>query len=188
MQRIIFICRFHRCWDHFFSKRCFLHVFSQEPAAKLQNSSGLCSKSRTYDWRQVTPDLTTHFRWVWISLIDVAFFVPLAFGVNYLIFSSIGQYYPVTSISSAAPSGFMEFTKLGEERGCDIKTLTTQQFLRIIVVFVLFPTAISLCLVSNAGESIEANGTSLPAVTIIISFIAALGELYLSQSLRLPAS
>ena len=82
----------------------------------------------------------------------------------------------------------MEFTKLGEERGCDIKTLTTQQFLRIIVVFVLFPTAISLCLVSNAGESIESNGTSLPAVTIMISFIAALGELYLSQSLRLPAS
>ena len=82
----------------------------------------------------------------------------------------------------------MEFTKLGEERGCDIKTLTTQQFLRIIVVFVLFPTAISLCLVRNAGESIESNGTSLPAATIMFSFIAALGELYLSQSLRLPAS
>lgn len=123
-----------------------------------------------------------------MSLIDVTFFVRLAFGVNYLIFRSIGRYYPVTSFSSVAPSGLMKFIALGEERGYDVKILTTQQFLRVVVCFVLFPIAMSLCLDSNAGESIESNGTSLPAVTIMVSFIAAFSELYLSQSLRMPAS
>ena len=35
---------------------------------------------------QVTFDLIAQFRYVWMSLIGVTLFVPLAFGVNYRIF------------------------------------------------------------------------------------------------------
>ena len=141
---------------------------------------------------QVTSDLIAQFRYVWISLIGVTLFVPLAFGVNYLIFRIIGRYNPVTAFYSAAPGGLMESIALGENRGCDIKTLTTQQFLRIIFVIVLVPTAMSLWLGkpvgSSGGESIASNGTSLPMATIVVSAIAALGGLYLGRLVRFPAS
>ena len=141
---------------------------------------------------QVTPDLIARSRYVWMSLIGVTLFVPLAFGVNYLIFRSIGRYSPVTAFFSAAPGGLMESIALGEERECDIKILTTQQFLRIIVVIVLVPTAMSLWLGkpvgSSAGESIASSSPSLPMATIVVSFIAAIGGLYLGRLLRLPAS
>ena len=70
---------------------------------------------------QVTSDLIAQFRYVWMSLIGVTLFVPLAFGVNYLIFRIIGRYNPVTTFYSAAPGGLMESIALGEDRGCDIK-------------------------------------------------------------------
>ena len=79
-----------------------------------------------------------------MDFIGVTLFMPLAFGFNNLIFRSIGRYNAVTAFYSAAPGGLMESITLGEERGCDTKTLTTQQFLRIIVVIVLVPTAMSL--------------------------------------------
>ena len=141
---------------------------------------------------QVTTELIAQFRYVWMSVIGITLFVPLAFCINYLIFRSIGRYSRVTSFFSAAPGGLMESIALGEERGCDIKILTTQQFLRIILVIAMVPTAMSLWLGkpvgSGAGESIAYNGTSVPAVTMVISCIAALGGLYLGRLLRLPAS
>ena len=141
---------------------------------------------------QVTSDLVAQFSYVWMSLIGVTLFVPLAFGVNYLIFRSIGRYNPVTAFYSAAPGGLMESIALGEERGCDLKTLTTQQFLRIIVVIVLIPTAMSLWLGkpvgSSGGESIASSGTTVPKATMVVSFIAAFGGLYLGRFLRFPAS
>ena len=65
---------------------------------------------------QVTSDLIGQFRYVWMSLIGVTLFVPLAFGVNYLIFRSIGRYNPVTAFYSAAPVGLLESITLGEGR------------------------------------------------------------------------
>lgn len=141
---------------------------------------------------QVTSDLIAQFRYVWMSLIGVTLFVPIAFGVNYLIFRSIGRYNAITAFYSAAPGGLMESITLGEERGCDTKTLTTQQFLRIIIIIVLVPTAMSLWLGkpvgSSGGESIASKGNSLPTTTAVVSFLAALGGLYLGRLLRFPAS
>ncbi len=141
---------------------------------------------------QVTPDLISQFRFVWMSLIGVTLFVPLAFWGNYTIFRRFGQYDPVTAFYSAAPGGLMESIALGEERGCDIKILTTQQFLRIIVVIVLVPTAMSIWLGkpvgSSAGESIASHDVSVPATTIAVSFVAAIVGLYLGRVLKFPAS
>ena len=102
---------------------------------------------------QVTSDLIGQFRYIWMSLIGVTLLVPLAFHVNYLVFRSIGRYNAVTALYSAAPGGLIESRTLGEERGCDTKTLTTQQFLRIIVVIVLVRTAMSLWLDKPVGSS-----------------------------------
>ena len=62
---------------------------------------------------QVTSDLIAQFRYVWMSLIGVTLFVPLAFDVNYRIFRSSGRYNPVTAFYSTAPGGLMESITLG---------------------------------------------------------------------------
>ena len=41
---------------------------------------------------------------------------------------------------------------------------------------------------SSGGESIASKGNSLPTTTAVVSFLAALGGLYLGRLLRFPAS
>ena len=123
-----------------------------------------------------------------VSLAAVTLFVPLAFAVNYLIFTRLGKYDHATAYYSAAPGGLIEAITMGESAGADIRVLVTQQFLRIVAVIGLVPLGLSLYeghpVGSAAGMGISraAVATNWPLLLAALAAGIAIGRL-----LRLPA-
>jgi len=102
---------------------------------------------------QVTPDLVARAPLLIMSLIGLSVFVPLGFLANFWIFRRLGRYDPVTAFFCSAPGGLLESITMGEARGCDIKLLTLQQFLRIIVVIMIVPMLMSLWIGAPVGSA-----------------------------------
>jgi membrane AbrB-like protein len=126
------------------------------------------------------------------SLVAISFFVVLAHASNFFIFYKIGHYDKSTAFFCGAPGGLMESISMGEEAGCDIRVLTVQQFLRIILVIILVPIFMSIWIGEPVGS---ASGIKLPEVTTklalpsnyaLVLLLAVLG-LYVGPKLRLPA-
>ena len=60
---------------------------------------------------------------------------------NYLIFLYLGKYDQVTAFYAGAPGGLVESMTLGEEAGADLRILSIQHFIRIILVILIVPSA-----------------------------------------------
>lgn len=116
-------------------------------------------------------------------------FVPLAFGVNYLIFRRLGGYDHPTSVFSASPGGLYESILFGEQNGADMRQLMLAQFLRIIFVVTLLPIGMSLYIGhpvgSSAGITLTPADTGLehlPVAALVVGF-----GLYLGRKIHVPA-
>jgi membrane AbrB-like protein len=140
---------------------------------------------------QVSSDLISQFPLIGMSILGLTAFVPLAFMANIAIFQRLGGYNCTTAVFCGAPGGLMETIAMGEARGCDIRLLSMQQFLRIIVVITLVPVIMSLWigepLGSAAGLKIGISNREMTAQGITISLLAALVGLFLGRRLKLPA-
>ena len=81
---------------------------------------------------------------------------------------------------------------MGEGAGADIRILTAQQFLRIIVVITLLPLGLSLWMGapvgSAAGLRAASGHTPVTAQTLLLIFVAAGAGLALARLIRLPAA
>ncbi len=102
---------------------------------------------------QVTPDLVARAPLMIMSLIGLSIFVPIGFVANLWIFRRLGGYDPATAFFCSAPGGLMESIAMGEARGCDIRLLTLQQFLRIIVVIMIVPMLMSAWIGAPVGSA-----------------------------------
>ncbi|MGP6086096.1 AbrB family transcriptional regulator [Antarctobacter jejuensis] len=140
---------------------------------------------------QVTPELAAmagQFTWTMAGLVV---FVLCAHLGNMLIFQRLGGYDRATAFYSGTPGGLTESIVMGEGAGADIRILTAQQFLRIIVVITLLPLGLSLWLGapvgSAAGLSASAPEEPVTPLALMLICLAAAAGLGLAKLVNLPA-
>lgn len=141
---------------------------------------------------QVTPQVLDLARTLPWSMTALVLYVGLVFAGNYWLFRRYGGYDPATAFFSAAPGGLIDSITLGEAAGADIQRLAAQQFLRVIVVIVSLPLAISFWVGEPVGSAAGMDGVVSaapvgPATLGLIALTAAAG-FALGSRLRLPAS
>jgi membrane AbrB-like protein len=140
---------------------------------------------------QVTSELAALATKLPLTLGALLVFVVCAHFGNMAIFRYIGGYDKPTSFYAGAPGGLMESIVMGEGAGADIRILTAQQFMRIIVVITCLPLGLSLWLGTPVGSAagLKAAASShqaSPLTLVLICVTAALG-LWCAQKIRLPA-
>nr|WP_172429848.1 AbrB family transcriptional regulator [Mameliella alba] len=141
---------------------------------------------------QVTAELVALAGKLPWTMAGLVVFVVLAHFGNMAIFRYLGGYDRATAFYSGTPGGLMESIVMGEGAGADIRILTAQQFLRIIVVITLLPLGLSLWMGAPVGSAAglqSAMGQSrvTPLALLTIALAAGLG-LYLARLIRLPAA
>ncbi len=139
---------------------------------------------------QVTPQILALLPELPLTLGALAVFVVLCHSGNFLIFRRLGGYDRATAFYAGTPGGLMESLVLGEKAGADLRLLTAQQFLRIILVISILPSALSLWVGhpvgSAAGQSVMPSGpVTLRELALIV--MAALAGLLIASRIKLPA-
>jgi len=138
---------------------------------------------------QMTPEIVARAPEMALSLLGVLLFVPIAHGMNYVILRRFAQYPPNDALFSASPGGFVESITLAEEYGADVKRVTIQHFLRVILVILIVPLALSIYLGHPIGVA-RGNVLALqfvPPVQIALIANVALAGFLLARFLRIPA-
>ena len=137
-----------------------------------------------------TPDLLAALPAFWVSAVAILVFIPTAQFGSYLIMRRIGGYRPQDAFFSAMPGGLVEASLLGERVGADVKTLTIQHFIRVLIVVVAVPLLFWLVtgqvVGSASGQSFAKDAYDGTDIALIVA-ISVLG-LGLGSVLRLPAA
>lgn len=137
-----------------------------------------------------SPDVLTLLPQFWISAVALIPFILLAHAGNYAIMRGLGRYQKLDAYFASLPGGIIDSAVLAEEAGADLRVVTTQHFIRIILVVTTVPLFF-LFVQGNAVGSLA--GQSIAAVDydfidiLLIMVIAAIG-LYLGSLTKLPAS
>jgi membrane AbrB-like protein len=141
---------------------------------------------------QVKPELLALAGDLPITLSALLLFVMAAHLGNMIIFRRLGGFDRCTAFYAGMPGGLTESLVMGEASGADLRVLTVQQFLRIILVISLLPLGLSLWLGHPVGSAagLSMGGGSLAPVTmtslILIVAAAILGQV-IAKRIHLPA-
>lgn len=137
-----------------------------------------------------SPDLFTLLPQFWISGLALIPFILLAHVGCYTIMRKLGGYEKVDAYFAALPGGIVDSAALAEEAGADLRIVTAQHFIRIILVVssvpLLFLFVQGDVVGSLAGQSLAAEDYNFSDVLLIFS-IALIG-LAVGQATRLPVS
>lgn len=140
---------------------------------------------------QATPDLLAQLAGLPFILGALALFIGLAHFGNVMIFRRVGGFDRATAFYSGTPGGLMESILLGERAGADIRILTIQQFLRIIVVVTTVPLGLSLWLGHPVGSAagILPGGppASVAPAELALVILAGAAGVLAARAVRLPA-
>ena len=137
-----------------------------------------------------TPELLTLLPQFWISGLALIPFILIAHGGSYAIMRWIGGYEKLDAYFAALPGGIIDSTALAEEAGADLRIVTAQHFIRIILVVASVPL-LFLFVEGNAvgslgGQSLGAVDYNFIDVTLLITI--ALVGLAAGQVTKLPVS
>ena len=139
---------------------------------------------------RVTPEFLTLLPQFWLSGLSIIPFILLAHGGSYAIMRGLGKYDRKDAYFAALPGGIVDSAALAEEAGADLRVVTTQHFIRIILVVLTIPFLFLIidgnAVGSAAGESLAAADYTLQDIGIIL-VVAAVG-LVLGRQTRLPVS
>ena len=138
----------------------------------------------------VTPRLFADLAALPATLAGLAVFVAVAQAGNHLIFRRVGRYDRSTAFFCATPGGLMEAIAMGEEAGADLRLVTVQQFLRIILVVTAIPLALSVYLgepVGSAAGVVPGGAAPVSALDLLFILAAAGVGLVLGKRIHLPA-
>ena len=126
----------------------------------------------------------------WISALALIPFILLAHGGNFAILRYLGGYRKLDAYYAALPGGIIDSAALAEKAGADVRIVTAQHFLRIIMVVsavpLLFLVIQGNAVGSLAGETLAAKDYATKDVVLLI-VITMIG-LGAGRLLRLPVS
>jgi len=126
----------------------------------------------------------------WISGLALIPFILLAHAGNYAIMRGIGRYEKLDAYFAALPGGIIDSAALAEEAGADLRIVTAQHFMRIILVVCTVP----LLFLFVQGESVGSlSGETLATtnydfVDLVVILTIALVGLFIGQATKLPVS
>lgn len=137
-----------------------------------------------------TPDLLPILPQFWVSAVAIVPFILIAHGGNYAIMRGLGGYDRLDAYFAALPGGIVDSAILAEQAGADLRVVTAQHFIRIILVVVTIPLLFLIvqgdAVGSLAGESLAVATYDTRDVLFIIA-IAAIG-LYVGRAFKLPVA
>ena len=140
---------------------------------------------------KVSPEFLPLLPQFWPSALALVPFILLSHGGGYAMMRFWGGYEKKDAYYAALPGGIVDTAALAEEAGADLRVVTAQHFIRIILVVtsvpLLFLFVTGEAVGSLAGESIssgEIYNFSDLAIIVIIAFIGLL----LGRVTRLPVS
>ena len=137
-----------------------------------------------------SPELFTLLPQFWISGLALIPFILLAHGGNYAIMRGLGGYDKLDAYFAALPGGIIDSAALAEEAGADLRVVTAQHFIRIILVV----TSIPLLFLFIKGDAVGSlAGLSLATtdydfIDIALLLAIALTGLFIGQLTKLPVS
>lgn len=137
-----------------------------------------------------SPELLTLLPQFWISVVALIPFILLAHGGGYVIMRWIGGYEKLDAYFASLPGGIIDSAALAEEAGADLRIVTAQHFIRIILVVSSIPLLFLFIqgdpVGSLAGQSMATVDYDYIDIALIIT-IALIG-LAVGQMAKLPVS
>ena len=137
-----------------------------------------------------SPELLTLLPQFWISGLTIIPFILLAHGGSYAILRLLGKYERLDAYFASLPGGIVDSAALAEEAGADLRIVTAQHFIRIILVVTCVPLLFLVvqgdAVGSLAGESMAAADYELQDVVLIL--LIALVGLFVGRMTKLPVS
>lgn len=137
-----------------------------------------------------SPDLISILPQFWISGLALIPFILLAHAGGYAIMRKLGGYEQLDAYFAALPGGIIDSVALAEEAGADLRVVTTQHFIRIIMVVSCVPL-LFLFIQGNAvgslsGQTLGSSDYDLLDIGLLLSI--ALVGLLVGQLSKLPVS
>lgn len=137
-----------------------------------------------------SPELLSLLPQFWISGLAIIPFILLAHGGSYAILRVLGKYEKLDAYFASLPGGIVDSTALAEEAGADLRIVTAQHFIRIILVVASIPLLFLFvrgdAVGSLAGETMATTNYDLFDVLWLLA-IAIFG-LAVGRMTRLPVS
>jgi len=137
-----------------------------------------------------SPELLTLIPQFWISGLALIPFIVLAHAGSYAIMRKLGGYSKLDAYFAALPGGIVDSAALAEEAGADLRIVTAQHFIRIILVVVSIPFLFLIvqgdAVGSLGGETLA--DASYDATDVLLLVVIALVGLGFGRLARLPVS
>ena len=137
-----------------------------------------------------SPDLLQLLPQFWVSGLAIIAFILLAHGGNYAILHKLGGYTRRDAYFAGLPGGIVDSAILAEQAGADLRVVTAQHFIRIILVVAIVPMLFWVvqgdAVGSLAGETLAAAEYRLWDIAQIVA-IAMVG-LFAGRKIGLPVA
>jgi len=126
----------------------------------------------------------------WVSGLALIPFIFLAHAGSYAIMRGVGGDARTDAYFAALPGGIVDSVALAEEAGADLRVVTAQHFIRIIIVVISIPFLFLViqgdAVGSLAGETISSAAYDITDIALIV--VIALIGLGFGRIARLPVS
>jgi len=137
-----------------------------------------------------SPELLTILPQFWISGLALIPFILLAHAGGYAIMRKLGGYEKLDAYFAALPGGIIDAAALAEEAGADLRVVTAQHFIRIILVVASVPLLFLFiqgsAVGSLAGQTMSSTNYDYIDVALIMAI--ALVGLFVGHLTKLPVS
>lgn len=137
-----------------------------------------------------SPELLTLLPQFWLSGLALIPFILLAHGGCYAIMRLLGKYKKLDAYFASLPGGIIDSTALAEQAGADLRVVTTQHFIRIILVVGTVPLLFLFiqgdAVGSLAGHTLATTDYDFIDIALLVAI--ALTGLFLGQKTKLPVS
>jgi len=137
-----------------------------------------------------TPEFFILLPQFWVSGLALIPFILLAHAGSYAIMRKLGRYQKLDAYFASLPGGIIDSVALAEEAGADLRIVTAQHFIRIILVVASVPLLFLFiqgdAVGSLAGQSMAASHYELMDIVLLLSI--ALAGLFIGKITKLPVS
>jgi len=137
-----------------------------------------------------SPELLTILPQFWISGLALIPFILLAHAGGYAIMRKLGGYEKLDAYFAALPGGIIDAAALAEAAGADLRVVTAQHFIRIILVVASVPLLFLFiqgsAVGSLAGQTMSSTNYDYIDVALIMAI--ALVGLFVGHLTKLPVS